>query len=125
MGRVNTRFTPTSQHPIQANQRRANTRFAPTDMAQTNVEADPMFQLLTDALRAGPGSPEWHQAVGKLRAGGMEHGDEYQMLIDAREHLESGKEYRSVRAGAGFTRKLLDGIDREEPQGGGRAAWMP
>jgi hypothetical protein len=94
-------------------------------MAQVNVEADPMFQLLTDALRAGPGSPEWHQAVGKLRAGGMEYADEYQMLIEAREHLESGKEYRSVRAGAGFTRKLLDGIDKEEPPGGGRSGWLP
>src|SRR5215211_3386908 len=94
-------------------------------MAQANVETDPMFQLLTDALRAGPGSPEWHQAVTKLRAGGMEYGDEYQMLIEAREHLESGKEYRSVRAGAGFTRKLLDGIDKEEPPGGSTLGWLP
>jgi hypothetical protein len=94
-------------------------------MAQANVEADPMFQLLTDALRAGPGSPEWHQAVGKLRAGGMNYADEYQMLIEAREHLESGKEYRSVRAGAGFTRKLLEGIDKEEPPGAARPGWLP
>ena len=39
-------------------------------MSQTNIEADPFLKLLTDALRAGPGSPEWHQAVAQLREGG-------------------------------------------------------
>ena len=34
-------------------------------------------------------------------------------MIAARENLEKGKEYRSVRAGAGFSRKLNDALDHE------------
>ena len=37
-------------------------------MPEVDIEADPFLKLLTDALRAGPGSPQWHEAVGKLRA---------------------------------------------------------
>ncbi len=36
-----------------------------------DIESNPLFGLLTDALRAGPGSPEWHQAIGRLRADGL------------------------------------------------------
>ena len=79
---------------------------------QIDVEKDPFLVLLTDALRAGPGSPEWREAVAKLKAGGTE-ADEYRLLIEAREALESGREYRSVRAGPGFTRKLLNNLDSE------------
>ena len=81
----------------------------------SNIESEQMMTLLTDALRAGPGSPEWHQAVGLLRA---QNGDvdEYKLLYAAREHLESGKEYRSVRAGPGFTRKVFNEIE-QDPQG--------
>src|SRR4051794_25102075 len=81
------------------------------------VEQDPMFQLLTDALRAGPGSPAWRDAVSKLKdsAGAT---DEYSLILQARERLESGKEWRSIRAGAGFTRKVMDAIDREDATGG-------
>jgi hypothetical protein len=75
---------------------------------------DPFLILLTDALRAGPGSPEWHQAVAQLKLSG-ENVDEYKLLIDAREALESGREYRSVRAGPGFTRKLLTELDQRKP----------
>jgi len=112
--------------------------------SEIDLNGDPFLKLLTDALRAGPGSPEWHQAVAKLRESGADNGqstggqstgghaagshsvgkaDEYRMLIAAREHLESGKEYRSVRAGPGFTRKLMHGID-EEP-GGGNPRGLP
>jgi len=77
---------------------------------------DPFLILLTDALRAGPGSPQWHQAVSQLKLAG-ENVDEYKLLIEARESLESGKDYRSVRAGPGFTRKLLSGIDQQKPPG--------
>lgn len=78
-----------------------------------NIESDPFFELLTDALRAGPGSPQWHQAVQKLRQNGpaIPGGDEYRLLCDAREHLESGREYRSVRPGAGFTRRLFTELE--------------
>jgi hypothetical protein len=66
---------------------------------------------VTDALRAGPGSPQWHQAVTLLRESGT--GDEYALLYSAREHLESGREYREVRPGVGFTRKVMEGVERE------------
>jgi hypothetical protein len=83
-------------------------------MAQTDLENDPFLVLLTDALRAGPGSPQWHEAVAKLKTS-TEPVDEYRLLIDARQSLESGKEYRSVRAGPGFTRKVLEGVEHEQP----------
>lgn len=79
-----------------------------------DIDADPFLKLLTEALRAGPGSPEWHQAVSRLRAGGERNADEYQLLIAAREHLESGRSYREVRAGPAFTRKVLAGIEAEQ-----------
>ncbi len=82
-------------------------------MPALDFESDQFLQLLTDALRAGPGSPEWHEAVEALRTNGSGHHDEYQMLIAARENLEKGKEYRSVRAGPGFSRKLNDALDSD------------
>lgn len=90
-----------------------------------DLESNPLFGLLTDALRAGPGSPEWHQAVGKLRADGLADSDEYRLLVNVREHLESGRDYRSIRAGPGFTRKVMDAVDQERRQPGGRAAGLP
>lgn len=79
----------------------------------TDVENDPFLMLLTDALRAGPGSPDWREAVAKLKSGG-EQVDEYRLLIEAREALESGRDYRSLRAGPGFTRKLLSNLDADQ-----------
>jgi hypothetical protein len=35
------------------------------------------------------------------------------MLVRAREDLESGRDYRSITAGAGFTRKVMAGIEEE------------
>jgi hypothetical protein len=88
-----------------------------------DLESDQFMTLLTDALRAGPGSPEWHQAVGVLRASsGSAGADEYQMLVRAREDLESGRDYRSVKAGPGFTRKVLAAIEEE---GSGKAKGLP
>ncbi len=81
----------------------------------SNVEADPFFQLLTDALRAGPGSPQWRQALSKLRADGPE-ADEYRLLCEAREHLASGNSFRSVRAGPEFTRKLFQNLNEHAGQ---------
>ena len=82
-----------------------------------NAETDPMFTLLTDALREGPGSAPWQDAVARLRESGAREHDEYRLLIDARQNLEDGKEYRAVRAGAGFTRKLMDQLDDAPPAG--------
>lgn len=76
-------------------------------------ETDEFLKLLTDALRAGPGSPQWHDAVTRLRHSTLADADEYRMLINAREHLESGRDYRSIYAGPGFTRKVMDQIDQE------------
>jgi hypothetical protein len=36
-----------------------------------DFESDRFLELLTDALRAGPGSPAWHDALGKLKERGM------------------------------------------------------
>jgi hypothetical protein len=78
-----------------------------------DIESDPFFELLTDALRAGPGSPQWHQAVQNLRQNGDAGADEYRLLREAREHLESGRDYRSVRPGPGFTRRLFNEIEEQ------------
>jgi hypothetical protein len=85
-------------------------------MAQSlDFESDQFLQLLTDALRAGPASPEWHQAVARLRTEHSADIDEFKLLVAARQHLESGKEYRSVRAGPEFTRKIMTSLEAEEP----------
>jgi hypothetical protein len=89
------------------------------EASQSQFESDQFLKLLTDALRAGPGSPEWHQAVTRLRAANPGEADEYRLLITARERLESGREYRSVRAGPNFTRKVMDAIDEEAERKGG------
>jgi hypothetical protein len=80
-----------------------------------DFESDQFLKLLTDALRAGPGSPQWHEAILRLQAGqeGAGGTDEYRLLCDARLALESGKEYRSVRPGARFTRRVMDAISAE------------
>jgi hypothetical protein len=77
-----------------------------------DFESDQFLKLLTDALRAGPGSPQWHEAILRLQAGAENSAgaDEYRLLCEARAHLESGKEYRSVRAGPNFTRSVMDAI---------------
>ena len=49
----------------------------------TEIEKDPFLVLLTDALRAGPGSPEWRDAVATLKTSD-ERVDEYRLLIEAR-----------------------------------------
>ena len=88
-------------------------------MADTlDLQSEQFMTLLTDALRSGPGSPEWNQAVKTLRASDQNI-DEYTLLYAARERLESGKEYRAVRAGPNFTRKVLDGIDEQANASGG------
>jgi hypothetical protein len=81
---------------------------------EADLPDDPMMQTLTDALRAGPESPEWRRAVEAVRdSNGSAAGDEHRMLITARERLESGKSYREVRPGAGFTRAVMSRIDAD------------
>jgi hypothetical protein len=83
------------------------------EMTETQFDSDQFLNLLTEALRAGPGSPQWHEAVTQLKNSTLADADEYRMLINAREHLESGRDYRSIRAGPGFTRKVMQAIDEE------------
>jgi hypothetical protein len=84
-----------------------------------DVETDPFAQLLAEALRAGPGSAAWREALAQLgtQAQGAE---EHQALLAARESLESGRPYREIRAGAGFTRKVMEGLDRQDKPGASR-----
>lgn len=89
-------------------------------MTEVEFESEAFLKLLTDALRSGPGSPEWRDATKRLREEGLEHADEYQMLVTAREHLESGKEYRSISAGPEFTRKLMEDLEQETVQSAGK-----
>jgi hypothetical protein len=83
------------------------------EMTETQFDSDQFLKLLTEALRAGPGSPEWHDAVNQLKNSSLAEADEFRMLINAREHLESGRDYRAIRAGPGFTRKVMQAIDEE------------
>jgi hypothetical protein len=83
------------------------------EATETQFDSDQFLKLLTEALRAGPGSPQWHEAVNHLKNSSLAEADEYRMLINAREHLESGRDYRSIRAGPGFTRKVMSAIDDE------------
>ena len=79
-----------------------------------DIQSEQFEELLGDALRAGPGSPVWRQAVETLQQAGHA-GDEYALLCRARENLASGREYRNVHAGPGFTTKLMTNIDQEQP----------
>lgn len=87
-------------------------------MTDATYEQDAFLKLLTDALRAGPGSPQWHEAVTHLKTNNPAEADEYRLLIAAREDLEAGREYRSVRAGPGFTRKVMEQIEQEAKETG-------
>src|SRR5213082_2776894 len=70
------------------------------------------LELLTEALRAGPGTPQWREAVALLEA--VPGADEFKLLYAARERLASGRQYREIRAGAGFTSKVFDALDQEQ-----------
>src|SRR5687768_12556755 len=87
-------------------------------MTELDFESE-QLQLLTEALRAGPGTPAWREALST-----QEHApgaDEYKLVYAARERLASGRQYREVRAGQGFTRKVFDAIEEE----GSRARAVP
>ncbi|MEA2708667.1 MAG: hypothetical protein QOF78_1268 [Phycisphaerales bacterium] len=99
----------------------------------TNLDFESsQLQLLTDALRAGPGSPEWRAAMEAVNVTAGETGGEagnaereYKLLYAARERLASGRQYREVRAGAGFTRKVFDAIEQEDDAAGATPRALP
>lgn len=88
-------------------------------------EADDLLKLLTDALRRGPGSPQWQQAVQRVADPNLPDRDEYKLLIMVRERLESGKPYREVRAGQGFTRNLFSKIEAGDEPRSARRTVLP
>jgi hypothetical protein len=95
-------------------------------MAMLNFESDQFLQLLTDALRAGPGSPAWHDAVERLRTGGVSGNDDYALLLAARENLASGRDFRQIRAGPRFTAKVMAAVEEASTeQGRNRRGWTP
>ena len=83
------------------------------------------LQLLTDALRAGPGSPEWRAAMEAVGASSSVEQDEYKLLYTARERLASGRQYREVRAGPGFTRRVFDAIEQDDDSPGSMPRALP
>src|SRR5688572_4179777 len=85
-----------------------------------DFETDPQLIALTDALRAGPGSPQWRDAVNRLREQGGDQADEYLLLCTAREHLASGRSYREIHAGPGFSRKVMQAVEQEQAGGPSR-----
>src|SRR5687768_16255482 len=91
-------------------------------MTRAPSDSDPFFQLLTEALRAGPGSAQWGEAVTMRRYGGVEWADEYRLIIRSREDMEKGRDFRRVTAGPGFTRKVLEAVEQE---GGRRRNGVP
>src|SRR5207247_7543562 len=52
-------------------------------------------------------------ATYKRKKSSLSHADEYRMQINPRDHLESGLDYRSIRAGPGFTRRVMRAIEDE------------
>jgi hypothetical protein len=69
------------------------------------------FELLTDALRAGPGSMEWSRAIQQF--GNGRGADEYNLLLEARQRLEAGKAYRALESTPGFKQAVLESISTE------------
>src|SRR5262249_24335648 len=85
----------------------------PEAIETSRFDSDQFLRLLTDALRAGPGSPQWHEAVMQLRSANPSETDEYRLIIQAREHLQRGRDYRIIHAGPEFSRKVLESVEQE------------
>ncbi|HEY1683913.1 MAG TPA: hypothetical protein VGG19_04045 [Tepidisphaeraceae bacterium] len=69
-----------------------------------------VLQIVSDALRDGPGSPAWQEATQLIDA---TDGQELDALYRVRQRLESGKRWRQVRPGVGFTRKVMEAVDHQ------------
>lgn len=77
-------------------------------MSVPEEHPDEFFVLLTDALRAGPGTEPWNKAVDQL--GVSSNADEARALLAVRQELESGRSYRSVRPGPMFTHRVMASV---------------
>lgn len=75
-----------------------------------------LFERVMDALRAGPGTLEWDEALRQVE-GGKENGvpadvrAQVELLTRVRRRLSAGRRWREVSAGDRFTRKLMARID--------------
>jgi hypothetical protein len=83
-----------------------------------DFDSEGFGQLLSEALRAGPGSPAWHDAVEKVRSGGVTGSEDYALLLAARQNLESGKGFRRIRAGPAFTARVMAAVESAASAGG-------
>ncbi len=84
---------------------------------QLEPDGPELMELLAEALRAGPASPPWRRAVELIGVAGDQRA-QYQRLCRVREDLESGRQWRSVRAGPGFTRRVMENLEQAPPRGG-------
>lgn len=73
--------------------------------------SDRLLQLVSEALRAGPGSSQWREAMELVRDG--PEADELARLQQVRERLQAGKKWRQVRPGTGFTRRVMEAVDQQ------------
>lgn len=90
-----------------------------------------LFETVTEGLRAGPGTVAWEDAMRAVRSLGLASGGEdLETLAQVRRHLQAGRSWREIRAGEGFTRKLMARLDEASAEGrkgsgGGRVAkWI-
>jgi hypothetical protein len=79
-------------------------------MSTVDLNSDAFAELLAEALRAGPGSPQWHEVISILNVDG-DQAHQHRQLLKARQRLQSGRDWRSVRAGPGFTRRLFSRLE--------------
>ena len=96
---------------------------------ETAFETDTMLTLLTDALRRGPGTPQWQNALDRLANDQLTmpngQADEFRVLMTVRQRLEAGQHYREVRAGPAFTRELFQRIDAQTIEAAGEKYRRP
>lgn len=96
----------------------------------SDPQDDKLFEAVSEALRAGPGSAAWAEAQRALTAEGIPAGDERRRLLLARQRLDRGKGWRQVHPKPGFTRRVMRAVDQAAVDGqsgasGGRlAGWL-
>lgn len=94
--------------------------------ARSIIEDDSqLFERVTEALRAGPGTSAWEEALRALGAAGGDAQAEAELLARVRRHLESGHSWREIGAGEKFTSKLMRQLDEPvKPAGPSITAWI-
>lgn len=78
-----------------------------------------LFERVTEALRAGPGTAAWEEAIGEIGVSGGDVSAEMEALAKVRRRLASGRGWREVSAGEGFTAKVWAGLEEPVAQKGG------